>query len=74
MFFNITNKLNNLSATTEVIIGDIADLQTFIGSYLTLDDARTLYQLLPNIASLYNGNTAGKIYYNAKYINSLIRN
>ena len=51
MSYNITNKLNNLSATTEIVISDIADLQNLIGYYLTLDDARTLYQLLSNIAS-----------------------
>ena len=50
MSFNITNKLNNLFATTEVIINDIADLQSVIGSYLTLDDARALYQVISNIA------------------------
>jgi len=74
MSFNITNKLNNLSATTEIIINNLADLQTLIGSYLTLDDARAFYQLLSNIASDYNSNPTDTIYYNAKYISSLISN
>ena len=65
MSFNITNKLNNLSATTEIIISDLADLQALIGSYLTLDDALAFYQLLSNIASDYNGNPTDTIYYNA---------
>ena len=74
MSFNITNKLNNLSATTEIIINNLVDLQNLIGSYLTLDDARAFYQLLSNIASDYNNNPTDTIYYNAKYINSLISN
>ena len=74
MSYNITNKLNNVSATTEIIISDLADLQALIGSYLTLDDARALYQLISNIASDYNSNPTDTIYYNAKYINSLISN
>ena len=61
MSFNITNKLNNLSATTEIIISGIADLQALVGTYLTLDDARSLYQLLSNIASAYNSNPTDNI-------------
>ena len=65
MSFNTTARLNNLPATTEIIIHNIADLQALIGSYLALDDARTLYQLISNIASSYSSNPTDTIYCNA---------
>ena len=71
MSLNITNKLNNLSATIEIIVSDIDDLQNLVWSYFTLDDARTLYQLLSNIASSCRSNPTDNMYYSAmyKYIN-----
>lgn len=74
MSFNITTRINNLTSTTEIIIRSLSDLQNLINSYLTVDDARGLYQLLTNIAQTYNNNPTDTIYYSAKYINSLISN
>ena len=72
MSFNIASKVNNLTATTAVILEDISDLQELIGSYLRVSDAQNLYQVLANLLSIYVSNPSTNMYYSAEYINTLI--
>ena len=71
MSLSVTNNLNNLFATAEIIINNIADLQNLLGSYLTVSDARGLYQLRRTCAPSYSSNPTDRIYYSAKCVNSL---
>ena len=72
MSFNIASRVNNLFATTAVILEDISDLQKLIGSYLRVFGAQNLYQVLANILSIYVSNPYVNMYYSAAYINTLI--